>query len=71
MEGVLDLYVWLSFRLEESFPDRELADSQKRICSLLIEEFLENLGWQKPKARKLRTLNHLRSLLSKDVRPYL
>ncbi|KAJ4835748.1 RNA helicase [Turnera subulata] len=68
---VLDLYVWLSFRLEESFPDRELADSQKRICSLLIEEFLENLGWQKPKARKLRTLNHLRSLLSKDVRPYL
>ncbi|CAH9105125.1 unnamed protein product [Cuscuta europaea] len=45
---VLDLYVWLSFRLEESFPDRELAASQKAICSLLIEDFLEGLGWQKP-----------------------
>lgn len=31
---VLDLYVWLSFRLEESFPDRELASSQKAICSM-------------------------------------
>ncbi|CAK9154410.1 unnamed protein product [Ilex paraguariensis] len=31
---VLDLYVWLSFRLEDSFPDRELASSQKAICSL-------------------------------------
>ncbi|XP_020259002.1 ATP-dependent RNA helicase SUV3, mitochondrial isoform X2 [Asparagus officinalis] len=45
---VLDLYIWLSFRLEESFPDRELASSQKAACSLLIEEFLERLGWQKP-----------------------
>ncbi|PKA61403.1 antiviral helicase SKI2 [Apostasia shenzhenica] len=44
---VLDLYVWLSFRMEESFPDRELASSQKAICSLLIEEFLERLGWQR------------------------
>ncbi|XP_028555451.1 ATP-dependent RNA helicase SUV3, mitochondrial [Dendrobium catenatum] len=43
---VLDLYVWLSFRMEESFPDRELASSQKEICSLLIEEFLERLGWR-------------------------
>ncbi|XP_019155061.1 PREDICTED: DExH-box ATP-dependent RNA helicase DExH16, mitochondrial isoform X3 [Ipomoea nil] len=51
---VLDLYVWLSFRLEESFPDRELAASQKAICSMLIEEFLERLGgWQKPMSRKL------------------
>lgn len=37
---VLDLYVWLSYRLEESFPDRELASSHKAICSMLIEEFL-------------------------------
>lgn len=44
---VLDLYVWLSFRMEESFPDREVASSQKAICSLLIEDFLERLGWQK------------------------
>ncbi|KAJ0981669.1 hypothetical protein J5N97_009924 [Dioscorea zingiberensis] len=43
---VLDLYVWLSFRLEDSFPDRELASSQKEICSLLIEEFLGRVGWQ-------------------------
>ncbi|KAL5182135.1 ATP-dependent RNA helicase SUV3, mitochondrial [Glycine soja] len=50
---VLDLYVWLSFRLEESFPDHELAVSQKAICSMLIEEFLERLGWQKPMARRL------------------
>lgn len=45
---VLDLYVWLSFRMEDSFPDRDLASSQKAICNLLIEEFLERLGWQKP-----------------------
>ncbi|KAL2349464.1 hypothetical protein Fmac_003464 [Flemingia macrophylla] len=50
---VLDLYVWLSFRLEDSFPDRQLASSQKAICSMLIEEFLERLGWQKPKATRL------------------
>lgn len=42
---VLDLYVWLSFRMEESFPDRELASTQKAICSSLIEDFLERLGW--------------------------
>lgn len=44
---VLELYVWLSFRMEDSFPDRELASSQKAICSLLIEDFLERLGWQR------------------------
>ncbi|CAN8232076.1 unnamed protein product [Cochlearia groenlandica] len=38
---VLDLYVWLGLRLEESFPDREVAASQKSICNLLIEQFLE------------------------------
>nr|AAK71567.1 putative mitochondrial RNA helicase [Oryza sativa Japonica Group] len=31
---VLELYVWLSFRLEDSYPDRELAASQKSICSM-------------------------------------
>ncbi|KAF3783367.1 ATP-dependent RNA helicase [Nymphaea thermarum] len=50
---VLDLYVWLSFRLEESFPDREVASAQKEMCNLLIEEFLERLGWQRPRARNL------------------
>ncbi|KAL3505963.1 hypothetical protein ACH5RR_031345 [Cinchona calisaya] len=65
---VLDLYVWLSFRLEDSFPDRELASSQKSICSLLIEEFLERLGWQKPKSRKLLRRSTSSSLLSEDMR---
>ncbi|XP_062169524.1 DExH-box ATP-dependent RNA helicase DExH16, mitochondrial isoform X2 [Alnus glutinosa] len=68
---VLDLYVWLSFRLEDSFPDRELASSQKAICSLLIEEFLERLGWQKPRARKFQPRRNLSSLLSKDIRQHL
>ncbi|KVH97362.1 ATP-dependent RNA helicase SUV3, mitochondrial isoform X1 [Cynara cardunculus var. scolymus] len=51
---VLELYVWLSFRLEDSFPDRELASSQKSICGMLIEEFLERLGFQKPMPRRLK-----------------
>ncbi|GJM96590.1 hypothetical protein PR202_ga13444 [Eleusine coracana subsp. coracana] len=33
---VLELYVWLSFRLEDSFPDREVAASQKSICSMWV-----------------------------------
>ncbi|CAA7388067.1 unnamed protein product [Spirodela intermedia] len=33
---VLDLYVWLSFRMEDSFPDRETAASQKAMCSLQV-----------------------------------
>ncbi|KAA3481847.1 DExH-box ATP-dependent RNA helicase DExH16, mitochondrial [Gossypium australe] len=48
---VLELYVWLSFRLDESFPDHELASSQKAICSMLIEEYLERLGFQNPTSR--------------------
>ncbi|XP_074292328.1 ATP-dependent RNA helicase SUV3, mitochondrial [Silene latifolia] len=48
---VLELYVWLGYRLEDSFPDRELAASQKSICSMLIEEFLVQHGWQQPKPR--------------------
>uniref|UniRef100_A0A6N2MV41 ATP-dependent RNA helicase SUV3 C-terminal domain-containing protein n=1 Tax=Salix viminalis TaxID=40686 RepID=A0A6N2MV41_SALVM len=66
---VLDLYVWLSFRLEDSFPDRELAASQKAICGLLIEEFLERFGWQKqPKRRKLPSRVNSGFLLSKETR---
>ncbi|PUZ37063.1 hypothetical protein GQ55_9G087800 [Panicum hallii var. hallii] len=48
---VLELYVWLSFRVENSFPDREVAASQKSICSMLIEEYLVRSGWQ-PQGRK-------------------
>lgn len=62
---VLDLYVWLSFRLEESFPDRELASSQKSMCSMLIEDFLERLGWQKPRSKRLASRTPLTSLFRK------
>ncbi|KAH1267768.1 DExH-box ATP-dependent RNA helicase DExH16, mitochondrial [Glycine max] len=68
---VLDLYVWLSFRLEESFPDHELAVSQKAICSMLIEEFLERLGWQKPMARRLASHKMSSPLLSQHMRKCL
>ncbi|KAK6929929.1 Mitochondrial degradasome RNA helicase subunit, C-terminal domain [Dillenia turbinata] len=62
---VLDLYVWLSFRFEDAFPDHELASSQKAICSLLIEELLEGFGWLKPKLRSLQRSNRLASLFPK------
>ncbi|KAI3837614.1 hypothetical protein MKX03_029739 [Papaver bracteatum] len=52
---VLDLYVWLSFRMEDSFPDCEVAASQKSICNLLIEDFLERLGSERPSRRRLPT----------------
>lgn len=55
---VLELYVWLGFRLGDSFPDLELASSQKAICSLLVEQFLEGSGLLlKPKARLLSRVN--------------
>ncbi|XP_051152845.1 DExH-box ATP-dependent RNA helicase DExH16, mitochondrial isoform X2 [Andrographis paniculata] len=31
---VLDLYVWLGFHMDDCFPDRELAASQKAICAM-------------------------------------
>lgn len=60
---VLDLYVWLGFRLEDSFPDHELAASQKAICGRLIEDFLDSLGWQKPVVAR-RSRSYLSSLRS-------
>ncbi|KAJ8543217.1 hypothetical protein K7X08_005740 [Anisodus acutangulus] len=68
---VLDLYVWLSYRLEESFPDRELASSQKAICSMLIEEFLERLRWQRPRTKRLTHNSKLISLISRETTAYL
>ncbi|KAK6780899.1 hypothetical protein RDI58_023083 [Solanum bulbocastanum] len=65
---VLDLYVWLSYRLEESFPDRELASSQKAICSMLIEEFLEGQGWQRPRTKRLTQKSRSISLISQETR---
>ncbi|KAK4778386.1 hypothetical protein SAY87_018573 [Trapa incisa] len=64
---VLDLYVWLSYRLEDAFPDRDMAASQREICSMLIEEFLERLGWQKPSHRKLLLRRSSMSQLSGGV----
>lgn len=49
---VLGLYIWLSFRMEESFPNRELASSQKAVCGMMIEEYLERLGYRKPNMRR-------------------
>ncbi|VAI36598.1 unnamed protein product [Triticum turgidum subsp. durum] len=58
---VLELYVWLSYRFDDSFPDRELAASQKSICSMLIEEYLERSGWQTQGQRRfLHTPRKLR-----------
>lgn len=68
---VLDLYVWLSFRLEDSFPDREVASAQKSICSMLIEEFLERLGCEKPWAKRLPRRRSLSPHLPPDIRQYL
>ncbi|PIA45013.1 hypothetical protein AQUCO_01700518v1 [Aquilegia coerulea] len=62
---VLDLYVWLSFRLEEAFPDREVASAQKALCGMLIEEFLERLGWERPNKRRLHSGSGMQSQLSK------
>ncbi|KAL5712541.1 RNA helicase [Ranunculus cassubicifolius] len=64
---VLELYVWLSYRLEDSFPDQEVAASQKQLCSMLIEEFLERLGWQTPKPKKICSSSGkgMKSLFSK------
>ncbi|EPS66047.1 hypothetical protein M569_08726, partial [Genlisea aurea] len=54
---VLDLYVWLGFRFNDSFPDHELAQSQKAICSMLIEEFLGRDGFRKPRFGRSRQLD--------------
>lgn len=63
---VLDLYVWLSFRLEDSFLDRELALSQRAICSMLIEGFLERGGWRQPMASSVPSRISSNSLLSQS-----
>ncbi|KZV56277.1 ATP-dependent RNA and DNA helicase [Dorcoceras hygrometricum] len=60
---VLDLYVWLSFHMHDSFPDHELAASQKAICSMLIEEFLGTNLLVKPCLKKLSRRSQLRHIL--------
>ncbi|KAF5188050.1 Atp-dependent rna helicase suv3 protein [Thalictrum thalictroides] len=68
---VLDLYVWLSFRLEDAFPDREVASTQKTLCGMLIEEFLERLGWERPNKRRLHSGSGMESQLSKVARRHM
>lgn len=41
---ILDLYVWLSFRLEEGFPGRATAQQQRTAVSSLIDEALSRLS---------------------------
>lgn len=44
LHRVIELYVWLSWRFEVSFSDREAAIQQQTMCSRLIDEGLHNLG---------------------------
>ncbi|KAI4369644.1 hypothetical protein MLD38_018065 [Melastoma candidum] len=62
---VLELYVWLSYRMEDSFPDREVGLSQKALCGMLIEEFLLRYGGalNRPMATKLLSRKGLNKLL--------
>ncbi|CBI26287.3 unnamed protein product, partial [Vitis vinifera] len=53
-----------SFQLEDLFPDRELALSQRAICSMLIEGFLERGGWRQPMASSMPSRISSTSLLS-------
>ena len=41
--AVLDLYVWLSYRLEDSFPGRTLALQQRAGVAALVEEALPRI----------------------------
>ena len=52
LHGVYDLYIWLSFRFEDCFPDREDVDHLRLQCSNLIAKGLENLGRQKKSTSK-------------------
>lgn len=56
---VLELYIWLSFRLENAFMDRELAISQLNICCLLVDEGLLAFGRRPSSRSRLRVLKCL------------
>ncbi|KAJ7528222.1 hypothetical protein O6H91_16G090200 [Diphasiastrum complanatum] len=49
LNKVFDLYIWLSFRLEDAFVDRDSAITQKELCGILIEAGLKMVGSKKTK----------------------
>ncbi|GAQ77657.1 ATP-dependent RNA helicase [Klebsormidium nitens] len=53
LHNILSLYIWLSYRLPESFDERETAEEQKGLCEMLIEQGLKVVGT--PVMRKAKT----------------
>ena len=47
LHGVFDLYIWLAFRFEDSFPDRNVVELLRRECSDMIGKGLENISRQR------------------------
>lgn len=52
LHAVYDLYIWLSFRFEDCFPDREDVEILRLQCSELIAKGLDSLGRQKRSSPK-------------------
>ena len=52
LHSVYDLYVWLSYRFEDCFPDREDIEILRLRCSESIAKGLESLGRQKKSTPK-------------------
>jgi ATP-dependent RNA helicase SUPV3L1/SUV3 len=51
---VYDLFVWLSYRFEESFEGRDKAMQARGVCSALIDESIAMLGVLPASRRKIR-----------------
>jgi ATP-dependent RNA helicase SUPV3L1/SUV3 len=55
LHKALVLYIWLSFRLELAFPDRELASEYKKRTEKVLEVCLERMPGLRSKKRTERT----------------
>ncbi|KAH8943386.1 hypothetical protein BDL97_13G049000 [Sphagnum fallax] len=66
LHKVLELYVWLSLRMEDAFVDQEAALSQKELCGMLIEQGLQLVGRAKPK-RKVHNKRELKLMSLKGI----
>lgn len=55
LHKALVLYLWLSYRLELAFPDRELATAYKKRTEKVLEVCLERLPGLRPKKKGERT----------------
>ena len=44
LHRVYDLYIWLAYRFEDAYPDRELIEDWRKQCSQTIREGLDNLS---------------------------